>query len=95
MATPAGVFELKFFFSRALATARGGSFSTTAIRSAIKNMIQAENPTESLSDVQIAHLLARQGLQVARRTVTKYRQMMRLPAYEMRRRAAPEEALPR
>jgi RNA polymerase sigma-54 factor len=93
MATPAGVFELKFFFSRALATVHGGSFSTTAIRSAIKDMIQTESPAKPLSDVQIARLLARQGLHVARRTVTKYRQMMRLPAYEMRRRTATEEAL--
>jgi len=86
MATPAGVFELKYFFSRALATTSGGSCSATAIRGAIKNMIQSENPTEPLSDAHIARLLARQGLQVARRTVTKYRQMMRVPAYEMRRR---------
>jgi RNA polymerase sigma-54 factor len=51
-------------------------------------MIEAENPVEPLSDAHIARLLARQGLQVARRTVTKYRQMMRVPAYEMRRRSA-------
>ena len=88
MATPAGVFELKYFFSRALATTSGGSCSATAIRGAIKDMIQSENPSEPLSDAHIARLLARQGLQVARRTVTKYRQMMRVPAYEMRRRAA-------
>ena len=86
MATPAGVFELKYFFSRALATTSGGSCSATAIRGAIKDMIQSENATEPLSDAHIARLLARQGLQVARRTVTKYRQMMRVPAYEMRRR---------
>ena len=58
------------------------------IRGAIKDMIQSENPTEPLSDAHIARLLARQGLRVARRTVTKYRQMMRVPAYEMRRRQA-------
>jgi RNA polymerase sigma-54 factor len=86
MATPGGVFELKYFFSRALATTSGGRCSATAIRGAIKDMIQAENPADPLSDAHIARLLARQGLQVARRTVTKYRQMMRLPAYEMRRR---------
>jgi RNA polymerase sigma-54 factor len=86
MATPAGVFELKYFFSRALATTSGGSCSATAIRGAIKDMISEENPADPLSDAHIARLLARQGLQVARRTVTKYRQMMRVPAYEMRRR---------
>ena len=88
MATPLGVFELKYFFSRALATTSGGTCSATAIRGAIKDMIHEENPKEPLSDAQIARLLARQGLQVARRTVTKYRQMMRVPAYEMRRRQA-------
>jgi len=92
LATPAGVFELKYFFSRALATSSGGRCSATAIRGAIKDMIEAENPAEPLSDAHIARLLARQGLQVARRTVTKYRQMMRLPAYEMRRRSAFAEA---
>lgn len=86
MATPAGVFELKYFFSRALATTSGGTCSATAIRGAIKDMIHEENPKQPLSDAHIARLLARQGLQVARRTVTKYRQMMRVPAYEMRRR---------
>ena len=88
MATPLGVFELKYFFSRALATTSGGTCSATAIRGAIKDMIQEESPTEPLSDAHIARLLARQGLQVARRTVTKYRQMMRVPAYEMRRRSS-------
>lgn len=86
MATPLGVFELKYFFSRALATTSGGTCSATAIRGAIKDMIHEENPKQPLSDAHIARLLARQGLQVARRTVTKYRQMMRMPAYEMRRR---------
>ncbi len=88
MATPLGVFELKYFFSRALATTSGGTCSATAIRGAIKDMIHEENPKQPLSDAHIARLLARQGLQVARRTVTKYRQMMRVPAYEMRRRQA-------
>jgi RNA polymerase sigma-54 factor len=88
MATPLGVFELKYFFSRALATTSGGTCSATAIRGAIKDMIHEEDPKEPLSDAHIARLLARQGLQVARRTVTKYRQMMRVPAYEMRRRQA-------
>ncbi|MBA2411557.1 MAG: RNA polymerase factor sigma-54 [Burkholderiaceae bacterium] len=88
MATPLGVFELKYFFSRALATTSGGTCSATAIRGAIKDMIHEENAKDPLSDAHIARLLARQGLQVARRTVTKYRQMMRVPAYEMRRRQA-------
>jgi RNA polymerase sigma-54 factor len=86
MATPLGVFELKYFFSRALATSSGGACSTTAIRGAIKEMIEEEDAANPLSDAHIARLLSRQGLQVARRTVTKYRQMMRVPPYEARRR---------
>ena len=86
MATPLGVFELKFFFSRALATSNGGTCSTTAIRGAIKEMIEDEDASNPLSDAHIARLLSRQGLQVARRTVTKYRQMMKVPPYEARRR---------
>jgi RNA polymerase sigma-54 factor len=86
MATPSGVFELKYFFSRALPTPDGGAASATAIRGMIRDMIEAENPADPLSDAQIARQLARQGYSVARRTVTKYRQMMKLPAVEKRRR---------
>lgn len=86
MATPSGVFELKYFFSRALPTPGGGAASATAIRGMIRDMIEAENSADPLSDAQIARQLAREGLSVARRTVTKYRQMMKLPAVEKRRR---------
>jgi RNA polymerase sigma-54 factor len=92
MATPLGVFELKFFFSRALVTANGGSCSTTAIRGAIREMIDEEDTASPLSDAHIARLLSRQGLKVARRTVTKYRQMMKVPSYEARRRDCMREA---
>lgn len=85
MATPAGVFELKYFFSRSLSTDQGSCCSTTAIRGAIKEMIQAENGKAPLSDAEITRLLTQQGLRVARRTVTKYRQMMHIPAVDMRR----------
>jgi len=88
MATPLGVFELKFFFSRPMATAAGGSCSATAIRSVIRELISGETPRSPLSDAEITRLLRRQGLQVARRTVTKYRQMMRVPAVEIRRQRA-------
>lgn len=86
MATPAGVFELKYFFSRAMPTLSGGICSATAIRGVIKDMIDAEDSTRPLSDADIARQLARQGLTVARRTVTKYRQLLKLPAVEQRRR---------
>jgi len=86
MATPVGVFELKYFFSRAMPTASGGECSATAIRGVIKDMIDAENTTNPLSDAEIARLLARQGLKVARRTVTKYRQLMKFPPVDRRRK---------
>ncbi|MCE9657868.1 MAG: RNA polymerase factor sigma-54 [Burkholderiales bacterium] len=92
MATPVGVFELKYFFSREMATASGGACSATAIRGVIKGMIEAESATAPLSDAQIARLLVRQGLQVARRTVTKYRQLLKLPSVERRRRVAAPQA---
>lgn len=85
MSTPAGVFELKYFFSRAMPTAAGGACSPTAIRGVIQDMINAETPTTPLSDADITRALARQGLQVARRTVTKYRQMLKIAAVDQRR----------
>ena len=88
MSTPVGVFELKYFFSRAMATATGGTCSATAIRGVIQTMIDEETPCSPLSDAEIARRLARQGLNVARRTVTKYRQAMRIAPVEHRRRVA-------
>ncbi|MBA3596931.1 MAG: RNA polymerase factor sigma-54 [Methylibium sp.] len=88
MATPLGVFELKYFFSRAMTTASGGACSATAIRGVIKDMIEAERSSAPLSDAEIARQLAQQGLVVARRTVTKYRQLLKIEAVERRRRAA-------
>ncbi len=86
MATPAGVFELKYFFSRAMATSSGGACSATAIRGVIKDMIATENPSAPLSDVDLARQLSRQGLTVARRTITKYRQLLKVPPADRRRR---------
>lgn len=88
IATPAGVFELKYFFSRPMPTANGGACSATAIRGVVKDMIDAEDPVNPLSDAEIARRLARQGLTVARRTVTKYRQLMKIAAVEQRRRVS-------
>ena len=86
MATPVGVFELKYFFSRALISRNGSPCSATAIRGLIKEIIEAEQPTAPLSDAEITRQLARQGLVVARRTVTKYRQLLRIEPIERRRK---------
>jgi len=86
MATPLGVYELKYFFSRTMHTASGSACSATAIRSLIKDMIAVERPDAPMSDAEIARQLGKQGLVVARRTVTKYRQQLRIEAVERRRR---------
>lgn len=88
MATPVGVFELKYFFSRAMISANGSACSGTAIRGLIKDIIEAESADHPLSDAEITRQLAQQGLMVARRTVTKYRQMLKIEAVDRRRRVA-------
>ncbi len=88
MATPVGVLELKYFFSRAMISANGSACSGTAIRGLIKDIIEAESPDTPLSDAEITRQLAQQGLVVARRTVTKYRQMLKIEAVDRRRRVA-------
>jgi RNA polymerase sigma-54 factor len=85
MATPRGLFEFKHFFSRRLATENGGAASATAVRAVMKELIAAEDPRAPLSDAELARLLAQQGLRVARRTITKYRALMRLPSVDVRR----------
>ncbi len=85
MATPRGLFEFKHFFSRKLATDSGGAASATAVRAVMKELIAAEDPRAPLSDAELARLLAQQGLRVARRTITKYRALMRLPSVDVRR----------
>lgn len=85
MATPRGIYEFKQFFSRQLATEAGGACSATAVRALVKEMITAEDPARPLSDAKLATLLSEQGLRVARRTITKYRTLMRVPSVEVRR----------
>ena len=88
MATPLGVFELKRFFSRAMVSASGSSCSGTAIRGLVQDLIEGEAADAPLSDAEIARQLAHQGLKVARRTVTKYRQLLRIEPVDRRRRLA-------
>lgn len=76
MHTPRGVFELKYFFSSHVNTDAGGECSSTAIRAVIKKLISSENRKKPLSDSKIAQLIGEQGIQVARRTVAKYREAM-------------------
>ncbi|MCW8090453.1 RNA polymerase factor sigma-54 [Alteromonas sp. ASW11-130] len=85
MHTPRGIFELKYFFSSHVATDSGGECSSTAIRALIKKLIAAETPAKPLSDSKIAQLLAEQGIQVARRTIAKYRESLSIPPSNQRK----------
>ena len=79
MHTPRGIFEFKYFFSSHVGTADGGVCSATAIRAMIKKLIEEENSAKPLSDSKIAKLLDEKGINVARRTVAKYREALSIP----------------
>jgi len=85
MATPLGVFELRYFFGSHVATDAGGAASSTAIRALIGQLIAAEDPSKPLSDSRIAELLGGQGIVVARRTVAKYRELLHIPPLALRK----------
>ena len=85
MLTPHGMFELKYFFGSHVATEAGGEASSTAIRALIKQLIGAEDPKNPFSDSKIADMLAEQGMMVARRTVAKYREALKIPPVNLRK----------
>ena len=85
MLTPHGMFELKYFFGSHVATDAGGEASSTAIRALIKQLIGAEDPKNPFSDSRIADMLAEQGMVVARRTVAKYREALKIPPVNLRK----------
>lgn len=86
MHTPRGIFELKYFFSSHVGTASGGECSSTAIRAIIKKLVAAESAKKPLSDSKIADILKDQGINVARRTIAKYRESMNIPPSNERKR---------
>ena len=87
MATPRGTFELKFFFTSAIAAANGGdAHSAEAVRHRIKQLIDTETADAILSDDTIVEKLRTAGIDIARRTVAKYREAMRIPSSVQRRR---------
>ena len=85
MATPRGIFELKYFFGSHVATETGGACSATAIRALIKQLISAEEPKKPLSDSQLSEVLGQQGIVVARRTIAKYREALGIPPVKLRK----------
>lgn len=87
MQTPRGTFELKYFFTSAINSASPGeSHSSEAVKHRIKQLIDAESPRNVLSDDKIVEVLRDEGIEIARRTVAKYREMMRIPSSVQRRR---------
>ncbi|WP_272672531.1 RNA polymerase factor sigma-54 [Providencia sp. PROV158] len=83
--SPRGIFELKYFFSSHVNTDTGGEASSTAIRALVKKLVAAENPAKPLSDSKLTSMLAEQGIQVARRTVAKYRESLSIPPSNQRK----------
>jgi len=86
MHTPRGVFEFRYFFSSHVAGEEGEQ-SSTAVRAKIRKLIGAEPPEKPLSDNQIAKILSDDGVQVARRTVAKYREAMKIPSSSDRKKS--------
>ena len=88
MHTPRAIYELKYFFSSHVSTSDGGAASATAIRARIRDLIAAETPGKPLSDNDLADQLQQAGINVARRTVAKYRESLGIPSTTERRKAA-------
>jgi len=86
MQTPAGLFEMKFFFSSGLPTSEGEAIASTSVKEEIKKLIAEENPLKPLSDSEIVKLLKKKGINIARRTVAKYREMMNILPSSRRKR---------
>jgi RNA polymerase sigma-54 factor len=87
MATPRGLFELKYFFTSSIAASHGGdAHSAEAVRFRIRGLIDGESSNDTFSDERIVELLQAQGVDIARRTVAKYREAMRIPSSVQRRR---------
>ena len=85
MSTPFGTFELKYFFGSSLNTDSGGNASSTAVRALIRQIVSAEDPAKPLSDSQISQMLDEQGIHVARRTVAKYREALKIAPTQLRK----------
>ena len=85
MLTPRGIYELKYFFGSGLATESGGTCSSTAIRTLIKQFVSAEDARHPLTDSRMAEILAQQGILVARRTVAKYRELLHILPVNLRK----------
>jgi RNA polymerase sigma-54 factor len=86
MHTHRGVFEFRYFFSSHVAASDGTEMSSTAIRAKIRKLVAQEEPDKPFSDSRIADILSQEGVQVARRTVAKYREALGIPPSSERKR---------
>ncbi|KAA0895340.1 RNA polymerase factor sigma-54 [Oryzomonas rubra] len=86
MQTPQGLFELKYFFNSGLSTSEGDFVASESVKNRIKEIIEKEDPRKPLSDQKIAELLSGQTVNIARRTVTKYRELLRIGSSSERKR---------
>ncbi len=86
IATPRGIFELKFFFTTALSGANGQTHSAETVRHRVQSLISSERPDNILSDDSVASILQKEGIDIARRTVAKYREALRIPGSAQRKR---------
>lgn len=86
MRTPRGIFEMKYFFTPGIRTEDGSEVSNQTVKDLIRKMVRNEDPSSPLSDQAIQKLLARQGIKLARRTVAKYRLILRIPTSRLRKR---------
>ena len=78
MHTPQGIFELKYFFNSGINTTSGGSLASESVKLKIKDLVDSEDPKKPLSDQKIVELLKKDGIQMARRTVAKYRDVLKI-----------------
>jgi RNA polymerase sigma-54 factor len=85
MATPLGTYELKYFFGSSLSTEAGGNASSTAVRALLRQLVSSEDPARPLSDSQLSQMLDEQGIHVARRTVAKYREALKIAPANLRK----------
>jgi RNA polymerase sigma-54 factor len=90
IATPRGIFELKYFFTNAIAGSRGESHSAEAVRHRIRTLVDAETPADILSDDAVVAILRKEGVDIARRTVAKYREALHIPSSVQRKREKAE-----
>ena len=89
MTTPRGLVPMKFFFHSAIASSVGEDVSSLAVKNTIRSLIEAEDPSHPLSDARLSELLSRDGIRIARRTVAKYREELRIPPSSLRRTEPP------